>query len=127
MEELYIVTIYFEEFSTAMFKTNVADYGGAVLAEVYSHNTFSDNSTIEFTKNKANFGTTTYSTDNSKLIVKGNSTVLFDDFSEKWYSNTCLPYHGQSDTVTIDSNGTVWCSNQEAFVYLNKKYYCKNL
>ena len=52
-----------------MFKTNVGDYGGAVLAEVYSHNTFSDNSTIEFTRNKENFGATTYSNDNFKLIV----------------------------------------------------------
>ena len=38
-----------------------------------------------------------------------------------------MPYTGQSDVVTIDGNGIVWCSNQKEFDCLSIKCYCKNL
>ena len=123
----YTSNIYFEEFSTTTFRNNIADYGGAMSAEISSNITFSANSTVLLTKNKGTFGATTYSNGNSKIITNGNSTVIFDDISARWCNNTCLPYTGQSDTVTIDSNGIVWCSNQEAFICLSVYCYCKNI
>ena len=120
-------TLSFEEFSTIAFKNNTAHYGGAMSTEIQSIITFSNNFKVSFTKNKAMFGETAYSNGYSKVITKGNSTVIFDDISARWCSNTCLPYTGQSSTVTIDSNGIVWCSNQELFVCLSINCYCKNL
>ena len=117
----------FEEFSATVFRHNTADYGGAVSAEIHSNIMFSQNSTVTFTKNKATFGAATYSNGNSKVITKASSTIVFDDISARWCSNTCLPYTGQSDTVTVDSDGIVWCSNQEAFVCQSKNCCCKNL
>ena len=120
----HISNIYFEEISTTTFRNNIADYGGAISAEISSNINFSDNSTVVFTKNKATIGATTYLNGNSKIIAKGNSTVKFDNILARWCSNTCLPY---TDAVTIDSNGIVWCSNQETFVCLSINCYCKNL
>ena len=116
----------FEEFSVTVFRHNTADYGGAVSAEFYSNIMFSEKSTVTFTKNQATFGAATYSNDNSKIIKKGNSTIVFDDISARWCSNTCLPYTGQSDSVSVDGDGIVWCSNQEAFVCLSINCHCKN-
>ena len=123
----YTSTIYFSEYSTVIFRNNIADYGGTVFAEINSDITFSDNSKIIFTTNKATFGATIYSYGNSKITAKQNCTITFDDHSAKWCTNTCLPYTGQGDVVTIDGNGIVWCSNQKAFICLSIKCYCKNL
>ena len=123
----YTSNIYFKEFSTTMFRNNIAVYGGAMLTEINSSITLSDDSTVVLARNKATFGATTYLYGNSKLITEGNSTVIFDDISARWCNNTCFPYTGQTDTVTIDSNGIVWCSNQEAFVCLSINCYCKSL
>ena len=121
-------SIYFEEFSITAFTNNTAVYGGAVLATDHSDIIFSGNSTVTFTKNDAIiFGATVFSNINSKVISNGNSTVIFNDHSAKWCNNTCLPYAGQGDVVIIDSSGTVWCSDQKAFVCLSKKCYCNNL
>ena len=119
--------VFINEFSTAIFRNNIAEYGGAVLAEINSNISFSDNSTIIFTTNRATFGATVYSYGNSKIIAKENPAIIFDDHSAKWCTNTCLPYTGQSDVVTIDGNGIVWCSNQKAFVCLTIRCYCKSL
>ena len=119
--------IYYEQFSTTVFKSNIADYGGAMSAENSSSITFYDNSIVVFTKNRATYGETTYSTSSPKIIAKGNSTVIFDNNLARWCNNTCLPYTGESDTVTIDSNDIVLCSNQEAFVCLSINCYCKRL
>ena len=98
-----------------------------MLADIDTSITFSDNSIVAFSRNKATFGATTYSNGNSKIITKANSTIVFDDILARWCNNTCLAYTGQSDTVTVDNDGIVWCSNQEAFVCLSIKCYCKNL
>ena len=119
--------IYFEGFSITVFMSNIAVYGGAVLATDHSDIIFGGNSTVTFTKNDALFGATVFSNIDSKVITIGNSTVIFNDHSAKWCNNTCLPYAGQGDVITIDSNGTVWCSNQKSFICLSEKCYCNNL
>ena len=123
----YTSNVSFSEYSTVIFRNNIADYGGAVFAEINSDITFSDNSTILFTTNRATFGATVYSRGNSKIMTRENFAIIFNDRSAKWCTNTCLPYTGQSDVVTIDGDGIVWCSNQKAFVCLSIKCYCKNL
>ena len=123
----YTSNISFSEYSTVIFRNNIADYGGAVFAEINSHITFSDNSIIIFTTNRATFGETVYSNINTAVIARENFTIKFDDHSAKWCDNICLPYTGQSDAVTIDGNGMVWCSNQKAFACLSIKCNCKNL
>ena len=119
--------IYFEGFSITVFTNNIAVYGGAVLATDHSDIIFSGNSTVTFTKNNAIFGATVFSNIDSKVITNGNPTVIFNDHPAKWCNYMCLPYTGQGDVVTIDSNGTVWCSNQKLFTCLSKKCYCNNL
>ena len=66
---------------------------------------------------------------NSKIIVKGNSSIIFKDCLVKWCADACLPYPGEIDAVMIDVNGIVWCSNQKAFNCLSDKCYnnCKDL
>ena len=123
----YTSNISFSEYSTIIFINNIADYGGAVFAELNSDITFSDNSITLFTTNRATFGATVYSYGNSKIMTRDNSTATFDDHSTKWCANACLPYTGQSDVVTIDGDGIVWCANQKAFVCLSIKCDCKNL
>ena len=117
--------VYFEGFSTVVFRNNIGEYGGAVFAR--DDIIFSDNSAVTFTSNKATFGETVFSSNDSKVIAIGNSTVTFNDLSAKWCNNTCLPYTGQGDVVTIDSNGIVWCSDQKSFICLSKKCYCNKL
>ena len=123
----YTSYLSINEHSTVIFRNNIADYGGAVFAEINSDITFSDNSTIMFTANKATFGATVYTNVNSKITAKDNSSIIIDNHLAKWCTNTCLPYTLQSDVVTIDGDGVVWCSDQKAFVCLSIKCYCKNL
>ena len=123
----YTSYLSINENSTVMFRNNIADYGGAVFAEINSDITFYDNSTIMFTTNKATFGATVYTNVNSKITTKDNSSIIIDNHSAKWCTNTCLPYTVQSDVVTIDGDGIVWCSDQKAFVCISIKCHCKNL
>ena len=118
--------ISFEGFSAVAFRNNIAEYGGAMF---HSDIIFSDNVTVKFTNNKATFGSTTFSNTGgiSKVMVIGNSTVIFNDVTVKWCNNTCLPHTSQDDVITIDSNGIVWCSDQRAFICLSKNCYCNKL
>ena len=68
-----------------------------------------------------------YSYINSKIMVKGNSTIIFNDLLSKWCADTCVQYTGQNDVVTIDITGTVLCSNQKAFLCLSGKFHCNKL
>ena len=123
--------VSFEGFSTVVFRNNIAKYGGAVRVFASGHSQadiiFSDNSSVTFTNNKATFGETVFSSNSSKVIAIGNSTVTFNDLKAKWCNNTCLPYTGQGDVVTIDSNGIVWCSDQKSLICLSMKCYCNKL
>ena len=119
--------LVFNGYSTTVFKNNKADYGGALFAKLNSNITFSDDSTITFTDNMATFGTTIYSTSKSNIIAEQNSTVIFDNISAQWCNDSCLHYTGQEDTVVIDKNGTVWCSNQKQFICLMSKCSCNKL
>ena len=118
--------ICFEENSSSVFSNNIAEYGGAMLANDHSQTKviFSDNSAVTFTNNKATFGETVYS---RNIRANGKPTVTFNDLSPKWCNNICLPYTGQGDVVTIDSNGIVWCSDQKSFICLSMKCYCNKL
>ena len=121
--------VYFEGFSTVVFRNNIAEYGGAVFARGHFQTDiiFSDNSAVTFTSNKATFGETVFSSNASKVIAIGNSTVTFNDISAKWCNNACLQYTGQGGVVTIDSNGIVWCNDQKSFICLSMKCYCNKL
>ena len=123
----YNTSVSFNEFSTVVFRNNIGDYGGAVFAEIHSDVILSDNSSALFIQNKATVGAPVYSNGDSKIIAKEYSNVKFDDVSAKWCKNICLPYTSQNDVVTIDSDGIVWCSNQEAFECTSIKCYCKDL
>ena len=88
-----------------------------MYAITHSDITFDDNSKITLTNNKATDGTTVYSKTNSKVMTKGDSSVVFNDVSAKWCNNTCLHhYSSESNVITIDSNGIVRCSYQEGFI-----------
>ena len=119
--------LVFNGYSNTVFKSNIADYGGALLAKLNSNITFSDKSTITFTDNRATFGAIIYSTSKSNIIAKQNTTVIFDDILPKWCNHECLDYTGQNDTVVIDINGIVWCSNQRQFICLMSKCSCNKL
>ena len=119
--------ISFEGLSTTVFSNNIAkDYGGALLAEDKVEIIFSNNSTVTFTNNNAPVGETVYCGSNSNVITKENSTVMFNDVLAKWCTNICLPYTGQG-TVTIDSNGLVWCWDQKAFACQSENCKCNDL
>ena len=119
--------ISFEGLSTTVFSNNIAkDYGGALLAEDKVAIIFSNNSTVTFANNNALVGETVYCGINSKVTTKENSTVIFHDVLAKWCTDTCLPYTGQG-TVTIDSNGLVWCRDQKAFACQSENCKCNNL
>ena len=45
--------ISYEEFSTVVFRNNVAEYGGALFTQTQSDIIFTDNSTVKFINNKA--------------------------------------------------------------------------
>ena len=121
--------VSFEEFSVVVFRNNIAEYGGAVFVGGHSDIIFSDNSRVKFGNNNATFGATVFSNNGSKIIVIRYSTVIFNDHSVKWCNNTCLPYTGQGNVFTIDSNGVVWCSDrdQKAFICPSEKCYCNKL
>ena len=115
--------------SSTLFSNNIADHrGGAVFTESYSLIRFCDNSTVTFTKNQATFGATVHCTEDSKIMATGDFTVIVDDLQAKWCTNVCMPYTDQSsDTVLIDSNGIVWCSNKNAFACLSRVCQCIKL
>ena len=48
----------------------------------------------------------------SKITVKGYSSVVFKGLSAKWCAAVCLPYPaaGETDAVIINSDGLVWCN-----------------
>ena len=118
--------LYFKNFSRVVFESNIAAYRGTVFAESHSNITFSDNCTVRFNRNKAIFDTTIYLSYKSKIVAE-DFNITFDNIPARWCFNTCFPYTGQLDAVTIDSNSLVWCSNQEAFECLSNKCHCNDL
>ena len=99
-------------------------YGGAIMY-LHANLIFNHNSTVNFTNiketNVAVFSRI------GKITELGNPTVIFNDHTVNWCANTCLPYTHHlayifESVITIDSHGTVRCSNeQEAFVSLSRK------
>ena len=120
-------SVSFNGYSTTVFRNNNATYGGAILARLDSPIIFSDDSTITFTNNRASFGATVYSTTKSNITAKQNCTLKFNNVLAKWCRDACLHYTDQSDTVTIDRNGIVWCSNRNQFICLMGTCSCNKL
>ena len=123
------VYLSFEGNSTTKFSNNTADRtGGAVFAINKCRMTFDNNSVVFFASNTAAFDTTILFNFNSKIIIKGDPSFIFNDLPEQWCFDTCLKYPDEeSDAITIDSSGMVWCSNQQTFTCLSDKCHCKNL
>ena len=118
--------IGFKENSTSVFSNNIAKYGGALSA----HNgiiAFGDTSNVTFSDNNATFGATVFSNSHSKILAKDHSNVAFNGLSPKWCKNVCLPYTGQGDAVTIDSDGIVWCSDRKSFKCHSHQCKCIHL
>ena len=130
--------ISFNGNSNTEFRNNAANFGGAMF--IHPNLSFNDNSTVNFTNNKAISGSTIFSVGESNKITQiGNPTVIFNDHTVDWCTNTCLPYTSTHNlaidehlirldsninisVITIDSNGTVRCSDeQEVFVSLTRK------
>ena len=117
--------VSFEGFSAVVFSKNIAGFdGSAVFVRDHSVVSFSDNSTMAFIDTK---GTVVFSSNNSKVIHTGNSTVTFNNLTTRWCADTCLPYTGQGDVVAIDGDGLVWCSDRKLFTCLSEKCYCRKL
>ena len=142
--------VHFEGNSKSIFTDNTAGDGGGAIhctdksskyifsipghslpsgynagIHLYCNITLSNNSTVTFNKSKTRVGMMMYST--GRIIKKENSTVIIDNLPAKWCNNTCLSFTDvHSDIVTVDDDGMVWCSNQEAFLCLTKECYCKN-
>ena len=123
--------IFFKENSATVFSNNNALYYGAVAStELNSDIIFDGNSKINITNNTATKRTTFYSVKNSKILARGNSSVVFNDISAKWCNNVCLPYsiastdHINNDVVIVDNHGIVRCSYQGGFTCQMKKCYC---
>ena len=114
----------FTENSTTVFSNNIAAHHGAALYAIFNSDiTFDNNSVITFTNNKSTNGTTIYSARYSKIMARGDSSVIFNDVSAKWCNNACLPNtDNYQDINSIDSNGIIMCSHQEGFIcQLNKR------
>ena len=89
---------------------------------------FDNNSVVFFSSNTATLDTTILYNYHSKITVKGNSSVIFNNLPAKWCFNACFKHPGgESDAITIHSSGIVWCSNQNAFMCQSNKCHCKNL
>ena len=125
---LYYSCTSFKEHSTTVFSNNIAARHGAAVASAFdSEITFDDKSVIMFTNNKATDNTTVYSGFNSKIMARGDSSVVFNDVSAKWCNNVCLQYTGNyPDIIAIDSNGIILCSHPEGFICQlnNRKCNC---
>jgi len=114
--------------SVVKFSNNFeTDSDRVIYVEYQSDITFDDNSTVTFTYNEITFGELVHSYINSKIMVKGNSTIIFNDLLPKWCANTCVQYNGQNDVVKIDITGIALCSNQKAFMCLIETCNCNKL
>ena len=74
--------IIFKDHSTTRFDNNTADLiGGALFTLVHSNITVDDNATAIFNNNNAPLGPTIYSYSNSRVIVMGYPTIIFNGMS----------------------------------------------
>ena len=118
--------IFFEENSTSVFSNNIAKYGGA-LSAYNGRITFDNNSNVTFNNNNATFGATVFSNSHTEILAKDHFNVAFNGLSPKWCNNVCLPYTGQGNAVTIDSDGIVWCSDRKSFKCQSHQCKCIDL
>ena len=130
------------EGNSAIVYSNTKNCGKAVFSDYKSTRFCKGKSSGDFTYDAANYrrnilsknniltiGATILCTHNSKIIVKGHSTIIFNDSLVKWCEGACLPYRGENDAVMIDVNGIVWCSYPKQFNCLSDQCCnnCKDL
>ena len=122
-------SILFNDNSNTLFRGNEASNNGGA-SFVWKKLIFDDNSTVNFAHNKATIGETIFSFSFSepKVMLMKNATVIFNGNVKDWCNNTaCLQsaymdHQGRgSFAVTIDGNGEVKCTNENAFKSFSKK------
>ena len=125
---VYLVhcNVSFEGFSVTAFSSNIAEIGvgAALLIGGSSTIYFSDSSTVSFANNKALNDVIIYSREHSRITATQNFTVMFNNFTPKWYNNICLKYVIDGFMI-INVNGIVWCADQKAFMCLSNKCHLK--
>ena len=130
--DLYSI-VSFEDSSATTFSNNNALSDNNALTITYSgHIIFDDNCTASFINKKSTDGGIVYpiyTTRNTNVTARGNSTITFNDQSAKWCDNACLPYSGEDNyyDVRIDNTGIVWCRYQSNFICHSRNCHCKNL
>ena len=124
--------ISFNGNSNTEFRHNTAHNNGGAMF-LHADLTFNNNSTVNFTSNNATIGATIFSSGESNKIMEiGNPTVIFNNHTANWCTNTCSSnddpithshrFGIERNLITIESNGTVRCSDeQKAFVSLHRK------
>ena len=120
-------SIFFNDNSNTLFKGNVAlNNGGASF--VRENLTFDDNSIVNFAHNKATIGEAISSFRESKVMLLKNATVIFNGNITDWCNDTACSQSAYMDhqgrgsfVVTIDGNGEVQCTNENAFKSFSKK------
>ena len=99
-------TVIFGENSNVKFISNSIDYNGsAIFMNSYSSVTFEQNSTATFDDNKGGSGTI-YSEDNSNIIFKATSQVIFNSNSVSQYGAAIYSFDNSHITFTGSSNVT---------------------
>ena len=125
---IYSGSISFNGNSNTLFRDNEASNNGGALY-IRTKLTFDDDSTVNFTNNKAEIGEGILSSGESKIVLIKSATVIFNDSTEYWcnYHNACLEHSDTTDqvhrdvNVTIDNNGEVKCTSENAFKTFSKK------
>ena len=88
--------------------------------------TFSLHNTPQYYFMIAQFGGSAYTKEDSSVTITANSTVKFNNNTVRWYGG--IPYsneYGYSD-ISIDSNGTVTCSDPETLpVCTHQSCFCQ--
>ena len=124
MNSYYNSFTSFKGNSTTVFGNNIAlSYGAVMHTQMNSDITFDGSSKINFANDKTTNGKTVNCSQNSKVIAKGHSSVIFNSVSVKWCNNICPPDFN-NNVVTIDSHGIVRCSYQGGFTCQMKKCNC---
>ena len=118
--------VQFQEHTRTIFIDNIStDLGGVICNIMISNVFFTQFSTVLF-YNSAKFGENIFTKDNSSVLITANSTVKFNNNTARWYGG--IPYsnkYGYSD-ITIDSNGTVTCSDPETLpVCIHQTCFCQ--
>ena len=119
-------SVFFNENSNTLFRDNEASNNGGALY-ITTKLIFDDDSTVNFTNNKATIGEAIFFIGESKIVLVKSATVIFNDSIEYWCKDICLEHSYTTDQVrrgfivTIDNKGEVKCTNGNMFKSFSKK------